>query len=256
MYLSRLVIDRGNRRAAGDLEDIYDMHRTVMSVFPDVDAPRGARSSMSALYRVELDRRARSASIIIQSAVRPDWSRLPEGYAHPAVALNHENPATRCMDGTLAGLHRGQLLRFRLRANATKKVATRSGADGRRRNGRRVPLRSDAKRLEWLARKAPRSGFRLVGEGNFDGVAAVRMSSGERSRSRRVGKALTIESVLFDGLLQIADADVFRSAIRAGIGPGKAFGCGLLSIAGIGEMEVLSDSLFCSRKRYKCSLGN
>ena len=91
--------------------------------------------------------------------------------------------------------------------------------------GDEFALRSDAKRLEWLARKARQSGFRLVGEGNFYGVAAVRMSSGERSRSRRVGKALTIESVLFDGLLQIADADVFRSAIRAGIGPGKAFGC-------------------------------
>ena len=54
MYLSRLVIDRRNRRAAGDLEDIYDMHRTVMSVFPHVDAPHGARSSMSALYRVRI----------------------------------------------------------------------------------------------------------------------------------------------------------------------------------------------------------
>ena len=87
--------------------------------------------------------------------------------------------------------------------------------------------------MEWLRRKAVQSGFRLV-EGNaFHGGPAVSMSSGEKQTGRRGRRILTIESVQFDGLLEVMDADKFRSAICAGIGPGKPYGCGLLSVARI-----------------------
>jgi len=36
---------------------------------------------------------------------------------------------------------------------------------------------------------------------------------------------------VLDGLLRIVDADAFRAAVIAGIGPGQAFGFGLLSFA-------------------------
>ena len=135
------------------------------------------------------------------------------------------------MDKALSCLREGQILRFRLRANASRKVDTKSGPDGRRRNGRRVPLRLDAERIDWLRRKGEQSGFRLV-EGNaFHGSPAVSMSSGEKETGRSGRRILTIESVQFDGLLEVMDADRFRLAICAGIGPAKPYGCGLLSIA-------------------------
>ena len=40
-----------------------------------------------------------------------------------------------------------------------------------------------------------------------------------------------MSTVLFDGLLEVTDPGLFRQAIAVGIGPGKAFGCGLMSIA-------------------------
>ena len=43
--------------------------------------------------------------------------------------------------------------------------------------------------------------------------------------------AMTFGSVLFDGELEVNDANAFRAALRSGIGSGKAYGFGLLSIA-------------------------
>jgi CRISPR-associated protein, Cse3 family len=40
-----------------------------------------------------------------------------------------------------------------------------------------------------------------------------------------------IGAVLFTGYLKVTDADRFRTALEHGIGSGKAFGFGLLSIA-------------------------
>ena len=233
MYLSRLMLNLRNPKVARDIHDICHMHRTVMSVFSDVEVPREPRSAVSALYRVEMDRGAESASIIIQSAVKPDWNNLPEGYALQTDAPHGQNPATKCMHRALSDLSDERVLRFRLRANASRKVGTKSGPDGRRRNGRRVPLRSNTERMEWLRRKADQSGFRLVEENASHGSPAVSMSSGERRTGRRRRRILTIESVQFEGLLEVMDTDKFISAICTGIGPGKPYGCGLLSVARI-----------------------
>ena len=153
MYLSRLMLNFRNPQVARDLHDICHMHRTVMSVFSDVEVPREARSAVSALYRVELDRRAGSGFVIIQSSVRPDWSGLPGGYALSEAASDREDSSTRSMDKALSRLREGQVLRFRLRANASRKVDTKSGPDGRRHNGRRVPC-------AWMPREWSGSGER------------------------------------------------------------------------------------------------
>ena len=42
---------------------------------------------------------------------------------------------------------------------------------------------------------------------------------------------LKLFTVQFDGVLQVIDADQTQHAIESGIGSGKGFGCGLLSLA-------------------------
>lgn len=48
---------------------------------------------------------------------------------------------------------------------------------------------------------------------------------------RRGTGQLTFGAVLFEGRLRVTDADLFRAALASGIGPAKAYGFGLLSIA-------------------------
>jgi CRISPR system Cascade subunit CasE len=50
-------------------------------------------------------------------------------------------------------------------------------------------------------------------------------------RGRTANRLVTLAGVLFEGLLEVTDPDNLRLAIREGIGPGKAIGCGLLSVA-------------------------
>lgn len=231
MYLSRLALDPRDRDARRDLADVHRMHRTVMSAFPQVAEPGRARAELEVLYRLDVDPRTGRIVLLVQSRTRPDWDHLPEGYLADA-AGPWDNPATKSVAVAMGALREGQTLRFRLRANPTKKVDTKSGPDGRRRHGRRVDLRTEPQQLEWLARRAEQAGFSLLPVHPGSGVPAVRVSSGEKLLGQdRQDRRLTLVGVLFEGLLQIADPDRFRRALKAGIGPGKAFGCGLMSVA-------------------------
>jgi CRISPR-associated protein Cas6/Cse3/CasE subtype I-E len=64
---------------------------------------------------------------------------------------------------------------------------------------------------------------------DFDDVA-VRVTAIAAS-SGRGGKSVTVGRALFEGVLIVRDVDRFVRAIESGIGPAKAYGFGLLSIA-------------------------
>ena len=234
MYLSRLVLDPRSREAGRDLGDVYQMHRTIMSAFPQVKEQGGARAELAVLHRLDMDQRSGRTALLVQSGEEPDWNRLPEGYLF-RLGSEGDNPATKHIADALVALSEGQILRFRLRANPTKKTDTKSGPDGQRRNGRRVDLRTERQQIEWLSRKAGRSGFRLVPVGPSSNTPAVRVGAGEKLQGRTGSGIATLAGVLFEGLLEVTNPDNLRLAIREGIGPGKAFGCGLLSIAPYGR---------------------
>ena len=228
MYLSRLAINPRSREVQQDLADVYQMHRTVMSAFPHVEAEGDARAELSVLYRLETAERSREVLLLVQSLICPDLSHLTRGYL-AADSGEVENPAIKDVSRVLQALREGQVLRFRLRANPTRKIETKSTPDGQRRNGRRVDLRTEELQLEWLSRRAEQAGFALVPAIQGGDVPAVRVGASEKVTGRR--RRVSLATVLFDGLLEVTDPGLFRQAIAAGIGPGKAFGCGLMSIA-------------------------
>ena len=48
---------------------------------------------------------------------------------------------------------------------------------------------------------------------------------------RKGGAAIIVQRACFEGVLQVTRGDALRAALLDGIGPAKAFGCGLLSLA-------------------------
>lgn len=233
MILSRLVLDSRNRSVRRDLADVQQMHRTVMSLFPEVSSEE-ARRTLGVLFRVDSDPRSYPV-LLLQSRTQPDWNKLPPDYL--AAGEDH-NPASKDLSAVCDTLKPGMVLSFRLRANPTRKILTKTGSDGIRRNGKRVELRTEADQIEWLRRKGAGSGFiltsvravpevpnlRVIGQGKFSGARSDPYHEGLRSR-------LTFAAVLFEGVLTIADLDKFRQTIEQGIGSAKAYGFGLLSIA-------------------------
>lgn len=242
MYLSRLVLNPRSHDVRRDLGNVQEMHRTIMTAFPDVGGSGGARSQLAVLYRLETSRLGR-ITLLVQSRQRPDWSVLPTDYLSQSED-RLGNPAVKPVGEAYAHIRPGARLVFRLRANPTRKIDTKSGPDGERRNGRRVELAGEERQVDWLRRKAEQAGFavlmvspdssvinaRALPEGRMTGRRPVRVTGAVATQEHTV----SLQPVLFEGVLQVTDADRFRLALEEGIGPGKAYGCGLLSVCPTG----------------------
>lgn len=245
MFLSRLVVDPTCRAVRRDLADCQAMHRTIMSAFPATASGGKARAQWGVLYRVDTHRSPARITLLVQSRVKPDWSRLEPGYLAP-VPEGVDNPACKAVGAAYDSLKTGARLVFRLKANPTRKVDTRSGPDGQRRNGRRVLVLGEETQIEWLRRKGEQSGFEVLTVRHKPEVPSVYAKPEGKliGHRRRDGDAsgqdkwaqLTFASVVFEGLLRITDEDRFRQALQNGIGSGKAYGFGLLSVAPPNEM--------------------
>lgn len=215
-YLSRLIPNLRDKHAQRDLADCQELHRTILAGFPDV-ADAAARSAFRILYRNEVS--GPRPQILVQSATLPDWSGRHPGYLA-------QEPESRQIDGVYAELTNGQQLRFRLRANPTKRVLREDSWAGKR-----VNLQREEDQFAWLQRKGNAGGFDLVQVRTTSDVPSVQAAPQPAEHGRRGGRKLTFGSVLFDGELRITDADNFRETLRNGIGSGKAYGFGLLSVA-------------------------
>jgi len=225
MYLSRLFLDPRSRAVRRDLADCQELHRTVMAAFPPI-SDGSARERFGVLHRLEMDRRLNRLVLYVQSLEKPDWSHLAPGYLEEN--SNLENPACKPVAEKYRGLKTGAVLAFRLQANPTRKVARKNQQEGPRWHGKRVELRREEDQVAWLRRKGEQGGFDLVG------VRVVGRAKEEGRQTRPGGSRslLTLAAVVYEGHLKITDADKFYDlSLARGIGPGKAYGLGLLSLA-------------------------
>ncbi len=234
MYLSHLLLNPRDTRVRRDLADCQELHRTVLSAFPHLPEAPNARETVGALHRVDVHPRTGAATLLVQSRVEPRWDRLPIGYLLEPTETE-PNPAVKEVSAAYAALEPGMVLRFRLRANPTRKIDTKSGPDGQRRNGRRVELRGEDAQLAWLKRKAADHGFEIETVRLAPDVLDTRAreepkAHGFRRDAEGGTRRLTVAVVTFDGRLRIVDADRFRTCLAGGIGSAKAYGFGLLSI--------------------------
>lgn len=78
MHLARGFLNPVSRDVIRDLASPVDMHRTLLRAFPD-GLGEGARSRVGMLYRIDTGRDG-GAMVVLQSSVRPDFSRLPARY--------------------------------------------------------------------------------------------------------------------------------------------------------------------------------
>ena len=247
LYLSRLTLLLRNRDTQRLLGDCHAMHRLVMSGFPDVPE-EAARNALGVLYRVEPRPSRPDVQVLVQSRAAPRW-------AFESRAIRAEGP--QAVDAFLADIEPGRRYRFRLHANPTRRVHPRAAEgkdlrdDVRQRDWseqpgavrKRVAVRDDEARLAWLARKGESGGFVLaaakVAPGldsqpeAYEGFRAARSEPRGMTfgRQHRGDRRIAIETCTFEGVLDVTDPAALREAIAAGVGPGKAFGCGLLSLA-------------------------
>jgi len=203
MYLTKLTLNLRSAQARRDLGDAYEMHRTLVRAF----APDPESNPSRFLWRLEtaVDS-SQTPPLLVQSQENGDWlvvEQLPNYLQRSVETKNVEVSRLVRQD---------RRYRFRLVANPT--VA---------RNGKRLALLHADEQRAWIGRQGDRHGF---------GVLSLTSSAQPLLNSARDGKApICIHRVCFDGFLEVRQSAAFERALIAGIGPAKAFGCGLLSIA-------------------------
>lgn len=178
-----------------------------------VHAPRTARDGF--LFRIDPGREG--AQIIVQSATVPNWSYAFANFRGVLAA----EPQVRQYAPVFT---RGQRLQFKLEANPTRKVDSKSAPDGTRQHGRRVPVAAAAC-IGWLQRFEREGGFSVDPQ-------AVRLECGiaRARKSLDAQDGVSYFSARFDGLLTVVDPERFARKMLAGFGTAKAYGFGLMSV--------------------------
>lgn len=206
MFLSRLLLNATSRRVWTEISRPYELHRTLMRAF----LPAQASENERILFRLDRDREEDMGAILllVQSQEEPNWTSL-----ETARGFLREPP--QCKPFTPI-FHPGQVLRFRLRANPTVK-----------RQGKRFGLMKEEEQLGWLRRKGEVGGFAPLS------VVVIPERQMEDKKTDDTGHShdLTLTAVRFDGVLQITDLTTFNRTLEQGVGSGKGFGFGLLSVA-------------------------
>lgn len=202
-HLTRIVLNTRSKEVRRDLANVHDLHRTVMSMFADVD-DENPRVELGVLYR--LDNITSGAVLLVQSKDSPYIESLPDGYG----AIT-----TISMGGLVERLQAGTNVRYRVVANLVK---TEKRADG---PGKKVALGRQPALDKW-AGIAKENGLSLTS----DPQATATTITGKRNNAKITLRPWTIE-----GTAAITDPAKLVELIFSGAGRGKAYGCGLISIA-------------------------
>lgn len=198
MYLSKVLI------SGTPCRNPYEIHKELWKLFPD--DPDANRDFLFHLSHVEYN----FAEILMQSFRQPRHS-------HPSARI------LACKEYSLF-LQNEQRLRFILVANPIKTINDESG----RKNAKgeikkcRVPLLKEEDQRDWIVRKLQNAAVleTLV----IDPASPLKF---RKNKEERVGK---IQSVSFQGVLKVREPEIMHSLLLNGIGPAKAFGCGLMLI--------------------------
>jgi len=194
------------------------MHAEILNAFPD--PPTGdRRGEARILWR--LDDEGRHTFLYVTSPDAPDLNKLTE-----EAGWETAPGAVKPYGDFIRRLRVGSRWGFRLTANPVR--YTKRPGD---RRGRRSPHVTVGYQEEWLQEKARQHGFDLT-EGDGHSFILTKRRTLQFTRSDSTNR-VTIATAQFDGELRVSDAEALRAALRGGIGPAKAYGCGMLTLAPI-----------------------
>ncbi|WP_250793426.1 type I-E CRISPR-associated protein Cas6/Cse3/CasE [Micromonospora phytophila] len=235
-YLSRIHLNPLRPQAQRMLRNPQVLHAAVLGGLSRQPVDERV------LWRLETPHEHQLAVLVLTQST-PSWEHLVEQAGWPSA--DEPQAQVKSYEPLLDQIQRGRTFAFRLKANptsATKKPESPSEAQSRRLAGQRprgvrVAHHRLPDQLNWLVDRLRRAGCSVPTDlVNGNEVPAVRATDRHRLRFHKARPGtqtppVILESVTFDGLLRIEDPVVARQALLDGVGTGKAYGFGLLTLA-------------------------
>ncbi|WP_399935855.1 type I-E CRISPR-associated protein Cas6/Cse3/CasE [Streptomyces kanamyceticus] len=246
-YLSRVRINPLRAESRKLLASPRAMHAAVQGGLP------GLPDQKRTLWRLDADNSHRP-QLFVLTTDKPDWTHLVEQAGWPDADGDHY--AVRDYAPLLQQLALGRSFAFRLTANPvqntnrpdkpTSRQQARIEAGDRR--SFRLGHRTAAAQLNWFLTRTARWGFDIPTAPHLDDThdthgeppRDIRITARQRrsfGKGTVTGKEaqVVMNAVTFEGRLRITDVTLLTERLLAGIGPTKAYGCGLLTLAPLPE---------------------
>lgn len=199
------------------MRDRQGLHQRVMRLIPDqLGEATAARRAARVLFRLETTDQGHT--LIIQSGGPLDLNALPAGYA--------AHTDERRLGLLLEWLSEGARVHYRLDGRPEGRVPRPPGDHGSKRAEKRIPLHG-GQAAEWWEKRASAAGLEVHSSSPVSLPRAVAWRKDEAGKSHRT----PLHLVRYEGIAVVRDPDVLRQAVADGIGRGKAYGAGLLSLA-------------------------
>ena len=204
MHVTKLILNPGSYQVQKEISNPYQLHRTIMRAFPDNLKDNNMEERI--LFRLSTEKNTHLPIVLVQSFSPPDWNFLKneQDYVLKEPQVKHFK---------YPQFMKGNTYWFRLFCNPTK-----------RSNGKRVGMYKDEEKFEWLKRKTESAGFIVM-------HASITRKEEITARVKKGTPKMTFQGVQFEGVLQVVNPELFRAVLKKGIGSGKAFGCGFLTIS-------------------------
>ena len=248
-YLSRIRINPLRKHSRELLANPQKLHATVLGGIAHQPVTERV------LWRIDSDN-PRQPLLYVLTNSRPDWHHLIEQAGWSDADWDHD-AEPRDYSPLLAQIAIGRQFAFRLTANPVQstrapvkltppqeEARVKKGEPAR---GYRLGHRTVSEQLNWLLDRTASWGFTIPdapggqpapGITSNDTTTAppakeVRITARtRRSFTRKKSpQPVVLNTVTYEGQLIVTDADLLRDKLLAGIGPGKAYGCGLLTLA-------------------------
>ncbi|MCC3654001.1 type I-E CRISPR-associated protein Cas6/Cse3/CasE [Streptomyces sp. S07_1.15] len=264
-YLSRIRINPLRAQSRTLLANPRAMHGAITGGIT------GTPEDERILWRLDADNPHRPHLYVLTRS-KPDWTHLVEGAGWPDADGHHA--AVRDYTPLLQQIATGREFAFRLTASPTQnthapnkptpaqtaRLATET--PDKRPRGLRMGHRTAAAQLHWFLTRTEKWGF-TIPDSRTDQPAPglvpstphpvpdkappwepnpardLRITERRRRSFTKGGKGprITFHTASFEGCLRVTNPAAFTNSLLGGIGPSKAYGCGLLTLAPLPERK-------------------
>ena len=196
MYISKIYIDVKIPSVLHDLSSLNYFYDTLKKI-----SDGGVAS-----YRIDnvpLDQTGYIQPVVLISEKKPEihGAKIAAGYIAKIESFEYNIP-----------VRNGMVYKYFLKANPSVKIFFKHS-----------DLDTDESWTKWLETEGAVNGFEVVDvKATADGYVTC------------TEKKVKFRSVIFEGALKIADEEKFRKALNLGIGRGREYGLGLISIESFG----------------------